>query len=546
MVDACNDRAVQRLRQRKPRPHKPLAVMMREEQLAEHVSVDAQQLASLKERIHPIVLLSRNAGSGLSEQIAPRLGEVGVMLPYSPLHYLLLKDFAGPLVATSANISGEPVLIDDAKVKQRLAKVADAELHHNRPIQRPADDPVYRVIYHRSRPLRLGRGNTPLEIQLPITIDVPTLAVGGHMKNTIALAWQDNLVISPHIGDLDSLRSRQVFEQVIADLQTLYHVKVQRVVCDAHPKYNSTQWARNSGLEWFPVYHHHAHASAVVGEFPKESSWLVFAWDGTGYGVDKTIWGGEALLGNSGSWRHVSSWRRFCLPGGERAAREPWRSAASLCWEADRDWQAGVDDYDLAFQAWKKKLNCPITSSTGRLFDAAASLIGLVDTVSFEGQAPMWLEALAHKGNAEALQLEMQRDDEGVWRADWEPLLDNLLDEKRSQADRACCFHETLANTVLNQAQRIREEQGDFAVGFGGGVFQNRLLTERSIDLLKQQGFRCYLPEKIPVNDGGLCYGQIVEAHSLYHSKAHKTNAQKTSAHTSNRNRKKERQGFSL
>jgi hydrogenase maturation protein HypF len=257
--------------------------------------------------------------------------------------------------------------------------------------------------------------------------------------------------------------------------------------------------------------------------------------------VDKTIWGGEALLGNSGSWRQVASWRRYYLLGGDRAAREPWRSAASLCWETGRDWQPAIADCDLAFQAWKKKLNCPVTSSMGRLFDAAASLIGLVDTVSFEGQAPMWLEALARQGNAEAVSLEMQRDKKDVWRVDWEPLLDTLLNQKLAQADRARCFHETLALTALHQAQRIREEQGDFAIGFSGGVFQNRLLTERTIALLKQDGFRCYLPEIVPVNDGGLCYGQIVEAHGLigannvkdrfYNINVHKTSVIRDSEH---------------
>ena len=527
MADACNDQAVQRLRERKPRPHKPLAVMMTEQQLVEHVVVDTEQLALLTGVIHPIVLLPQHTTSRLSQHIAPQLQEVAVMLPYSPLHYLLLKEFAGPLVATSANISGEPVLTDNHDVDKRLPHVADAILHHNRPIQRPADDPVYRVINNQPRPLRLGRGNAPLEIQLTFTLDKPTLAVGGHMKNAVALAWQDRIVVSPHIGDLDSLRSRRVFEQVIADLQTLYHVKAQRVVCDAHPKYSSSEWAQTSGLELQTVFHHHAHAACLSGEFPEEKTWLVFAWDGTGYGMDKTIWGGEALLGNSGSWQQVASWRQFHLPGGERAAREPWRSAAALCWAANRDWQPDIKDSELAHQAWLKKLNCPATSSVGRLFDAAASMIGLVDKVSFEGQAPMWLEALAQQGSAEALSLEMDQDEQGVWRADWGWLLDMLLDEQQSQANRARCFHESLALTLLHQALQVREEHGDFAVGLSGGVFQNRLLTERSIALLKQHGFRCFVPETIPVNDGGLCYGQIVEAQSLIKIKGNRKEQQK-------------------
>jgi len=515
MVDACNDEAVQRLRDRKPRPHKPLAVMITEQDLPQFVLTDKDERALLSGVEHPILLLTQKPGNALSKLIAPNLNEVGVMLPYSPLHYLLLNEFARPLVATSANISGEPVLTDNNEVATRLHHVADAALHHNRPIQRPADDPVYRVINSKPRAIRLGRGNAPLELNLPFAIDKPTLAVGGHMKNTIALAWKNNIVVSPHIGELDSLRSQQVFAQVIEDLQELYQVTAERVAYDAHPKYSSTEWAKASGLELISVYHHHAHASCLSGEFPAEKNWLVFAWDGTGYGVDKTIWGGEALLGNSGSWQQVAGLRQFQLPGGDRAAREPWRSAAALCWEANLDWQPAIEDMQLAHQAWHKKINCATTSSVGRLFDAAAALIGLVDKVSFEGQAPMWLEALAQQGDSEALSLEMDQDDHGVWRVDWQWLLEMLQDNKQSQADRARCFHETMALAILHQALQVREQYGDFAVGLSGGVFQNRLLTERAIEQLQQHGFRCYFPEHVPVNDGGLCFGQIVEAHGM-------------------------------
>ena len=518
MADACNDKAVEKLRERKPRPHKPLAVMMTEQALSQHVIVGDDEQTLLSGVKHPILLLRQKPHNALSKLIAPNLTEVGVLLPYSPLHYLLLKEFAGPLVATSANISGEPVLTDNGEVTKRLRHVADASLHHNRPIQRPADDPVYRVINDKPRAIRLGRGNAPLELKLPFAIDRPSLAVGGHMKNTIALAWKNNIVVSPHIGELDSLRSQQVFAQVIADLQELYQITAERVVCDAHPKYSSTEWAKASGLEVLPVYHHHAHASCLAGEFPTEKNWLVFAWDGTGFGVDKTIWGGEALLGNSGYWHQVASFRQFNLPGGDRAAREPWRSAAALCWKANLDWSVSNKDFDMLQQALHKQINCPVTSSAGRLFDAAAALIGLVDKVSFEGQAPMWLEALAQQGNAEGLSLEMDQDDQGVWRVDWQWLLEMLLDDKQSQADRARCFHETMSLVILHQALQIREQYGDFAVGLSGGVFQNRILTERAIEILEQHDFRCYFPEHVPVNDGGLCYGQIVEAHAVLSS----------------------------
>jgi hydrogenase maturation protein HypF len=517
MVDACNDEAVELIRRRKPRPHKPLAVMMTEHQLEEHVILNKEKRVLLESEVHPIVLLEKKQGSSLSSLIAPQLNEVGVMQPYSPLHHLLLQEFGGPLVATSANVSGEPVLTDNTDVVQRLSKVADAYLHHNRAIQRPADDAVYRIIHGKPRILRLGRGNAPLELTLPVSIEKPMLAVGGHMKNTIALAWENRIVVSPHIGEMDTLRSQKVFEQVIQDLQALYHVEPEVLVCDAHPQYYTTQYAleqvaQQPALEIQKVFHHHAHASCLPAEYPDTKRWLVFTWDGTGYGEDQTIWGGEALLGQAGSWQRVASMRPFHLPGGDKAAREPWRSAAALCWETHTAYQPAIMDLDIAQYAWESKVHCPQSTSVGRMFDAAAALLGLLDKTSFEGQAPMWLEALAEKGEAEGLSLEMDRDEKGIWRTDWQWLVEVLMDSSIPMQTRARCFHETMALTLLHQAIQIREEHGYFSVGLSGGVFQNKLLTNTVVSLLRRHDFQVYMPLRIPVNDGGLCFGQVVEA----------------------------------
>ena len=342
--------------------------------------------------------------------VAPGLGVVGVMLPYSPLHHLLLNAFGAALVATSANLSGEPVMTDAASVEQRLGGVAQAFLHHNRPIVRPADDPVYRTIRGRARPLRIGRGNAPLELRLPVELDRPVLAVGGHMKNTLCLAWGGRAVISPHIGDMGTARSLEVFEQLVADLQSLYGVRAEALICDRHPGYATTRWAQRQRLPCVEVQHHAAHAAALVGEQAGDSApgdWLVFTWDGVGYGSDGELWGGEAVHGGPGRWRRVASMRPFRLPGGERAGREPWRSAVSLAWELGRHAEARrlvaqlreradpAGDYDLLYHAWQRGLNMPHTSAVGRLFDAAAALTGVCRTASFEGQGPMWLEALA-------------------------------------------------------------------------------------------------------------------------------------------------------
>ncbi|HEB66820.1 MAG TPA: carbamoyltransferase HypF, partial [Gammaproteobacteria bacterium] len=518
ICDATCASAVARLRARKPRPHKPLAVMFPfrgEDGLAalrEYTEPDAAEAAALRDPARPIVLVRRRPDSDLAADIAPGMDRLGAFLPYSPLHHLLLDALDRPLVATSGNLGGEPVIVDAEMVEARLSRIADVFLHHDRPIVRPADDSVVQHVAGRIRPLRLGRGLAPLELRLPRPVGRPTLAVGGHMKNTVALAWDDRLVVSPHIGDLDSPRALNVFEQVIDDLQSLYHVRAERVVCDAHPGYASSRWARASGLPIHEVFHHHAHAAQLALEHPDVERWLVFTWDGVGLGEDGTLWGGEALLGRPGHWRRVASFRPFHPPGGDRVAREPWRSAAALCWAAGLEYTPPQDP-ELVRAAWERGLNAPGTSAVGRLFDAAAALLGLVDNASFEGQGPMWLETVASHGrvgNGEPLACRF--NEHGLLVADWQGLLAPLCDERITIANRAAGFHATLAATLVEQAHLLRERHGGFAVGLSGGVFQNRRLAEPAIDALKEGGFPVHVPAAIPCNDGGLSGGQIIEA----------------------------------
>ncbi len=515
LCDAHNDAAIARLRTRKPRPHKPLAVMFPAcsddplELLADAVHLSQAHREQLLSVQRPIVLARKRPDCTLSPLLAPGLDEIGVMLPYSPLHHLLLDGFAAPLVATSANISGEPVLTQNSAVEERLGHVAEAFLHHDRPIERPADDPVFRVIADRPRPLRLGRGCAPLEQGLPFTLPIPVLAVGGHMKNSIALAWQDRIVISPHIGDMGTARSLAVFKQTVADLQALYGVVAESVVCDAHPGYATSRWAERCGLPLQRVLHHHAHASAChAGSSNKP--WLVFTWDGVGYGADGKLWGGEALLGCPGSWQRFASLRPFHLPGGERAGREPWRSAAALCWESGREWAGPPADTALLREAWQRRLNTPQTTAAGRLFDAAAALTGVCLEASFEGQGPMQLEA-ACEGMVDPVELPLTQQASGLWTSDWEPLLPVLLDASRRSGERAACFHASMANTLLQQARCARDAHAIDCIGLSGGVFQNRILTQQAMVLLEQDGFDVTLPETIPVNDAGLCFGQVIE-----------------------------------
>lgn len=515
MCDARSDIAVARLRERKRRPVKPLAVLIAEDWLADGDALatiaapDERERAWLRSPRRPIVIVAKSPTSALATAIAPRLAEVGLLLPYSPLHHLLAADFGGPLVATSANVSGEPVLTDADSVEQRLGQVADAFLHHDRPIRRPADDSVFRSLDGVPRPLRLGRGLAPVEWRLKTPVSRPTLALGADLKNTIALAVDDRVVISPHLGDLGAPHSLDIFEQIIADLCRLYAVAPERLVCDAHPGYFSSRWARGRPLPIRRVFHHHAHASAVFGEFDLDQPLLVFAWDGLGFGADGTLWGGEALLGVPGQWRRVASLRPFRLIGGDQASREPWRCALALCCESRRSWPAAPAGSDLACQVWERGINCPRTSSVGRLFDAAAALLGLGATQSHEGEAAMALEALA-RTEGTGIDLPLAWDGE-IWRVDWEPLLALLLDAARPIQERASGFHASLASAIARQAEHVRRVHGVERVGLGGGVFQNRRLTEQTLRLLADAGFQTYLPRRLPVNDAAISFGQIVE-----------------------------------
>ncbi|MEJ2407466.1 MAG: carbamoyltransferase HypF [Candidatus Thiodiazotropha sp.] len=521
MCDARNEEAIHRLRQRKSRPDKPLAVMFPQtgadglDALRMELLPSEPEAELLRSAMRPIVLCQKDTNSTLARNLAPGLSEIGAMLPYSPLHHLLLQGFGGPLVATSGNLSGEPVLTVNREADSRLARIADGFLHHNRPIRRPADDPVYRQLAGKPRPLRLGRGNAPLEHSLPFTLERPLLAVGGEMKNSIALAWEDRLVLSPHIGELHSPRALDVFEQVVTDLQRLYGIEAHNLVHDAHPDYHATRWARASGRKTIAVYHHHAHASALYGEHWPDNAepWLVATWDGVGYGPDGTLWGGETLFGTPGNWQRFGRLRPFRLAGSDRAGREPWRSALALCLESGRQWPQAPAESELLEQAWQRGLNSPLTTAAGRLFDAASALLGLGHTSSFEGQGPMALEAVAGASD-DYIGLPLQRLESSCWQNDWEPLLDLLLDQRKEVAERAAMFHNSLARCLLAQALKAREVHAISTVGLNGGVFQNRRLTEQATALLQQAGFEVQLAQHLPCNDGGLAWGQIIDAAS--------------------------------
>ncbi|MCK5336099.1 MAG: carbamoyltransferase HypF, partial [Gammaproteobacteria bacterium] len=308
-------------------------------------------------------------------------------------------------------------------------------------------------------------------------------------------------------------RSLEVFEQTVHDLQSLYGITATAIICDAHPGYATSRWAQQCGLPVTKVFHHHAHASSLALEYPDVKNWLVFSWDGVGLGADGSLWGGETFLGCPGNWQRVASFKTFRLPGGEKTSRQAWRVAASLCWHSaiDTDFENNHSSLEQLKTIWQKNINCPESSAAGRLFSAAASLLGLLDEESFEGHGPMLLETLAETGQADGLSLPIIEDEKGVLRIDWQPLVKMLKDKTLKTAYRARCFHETLAECVSRLSLQYCEENKDLVIGLSGGVFQNQLLLRLIKQRMQQHKLDLKVPASVPVNDGGLSAGQIIE-----------------------------------
>ncbi len=518
ICDAGNEASVDRLRQRKRRPDKPFAIMVPQrgqddlEAVRALVAVSEAAGAALATPHRPIVLMPRRATAQIAPSVAPDCGELGLFLPYSPLHVLLLDALDRPLVATSANLSGEPVLIAPAEVEDRLSGVADAILHHTRPIARPADDPVLREIAGHITPIRLGRGNAPVEQALPFPLPMTALALGSQMKATVALGFGDRAVISPHIGEMDGPRSLQVLEEVSASLQGLYGEAASLLLCDAHPGYTTHRWARKQDLPVVPIYHHHAHASALAAEHPGDTGrWLTFAWDGVGLGEDGMLWGGDVLWGRPGGWRRVARFRPFRLTGGDRAGREPWRSAAALCWAEGRDLPHPPDGIEIARHAWETGINTFETTAAGRIFDAAACIVTGRTHGSFEAQGPMRLESLAAGVTGQATALPVSRIDAELWEVDWAPLLAGLSDRSQEPARRAADFHASMAQLIPDLARKLAPDFPHAQIGLTGGVFQNARLVQDILDRTSDMETPLRLHRRVPCNDAAISFGQLVE-----------------------------------
>ncbi|MEP0822451.1 MAG: carbamoyltransferase HypF [Ignavibacterium sp.] len=522
VVDARNDRAVRHLRARKGREEKPFALMYPGlNEIRRRCEVSDLEERLLLSPESPIVLLKRRASEGdeVAESVAPRIPTLGVMLPYTPLHHLLLRELRFPVVATSGNLSNEPICTDEKEALHRLRGIADRFLVHDRPVVRHVDDSIVRILLGRELVLRRARGYAPLPVALERQPRDSVLAVGAHLKNTIALSFDSNVFMSQHIGDLESGESMNAFKRAVADFQKLYDTTPTRVVCDSHPDYLSTQFAKSLPVPVTTVQHHVAHVAACMAENHLDGKLLGVAWDGTGLGDDGTIWGGEFLLAEGSSFDRVATFRTFPLPGGEQAIREPRRVAIGLLYEMlgpgvferkDIPSIASLAEYErrVIGRALGRTINCPRTSSVGRLFDAVASLLDVRQRLGFEGQAAMELEYAALEADTrEQYDVELVTSRHPIV-LDWAPMIKGILADSEARVSARAIsakFHNTLANTILRVAQAV----GQNRVVLSGGCFQNSFLMTRTVHLLADHGIRPYWHQRIPPNDGGIALGQI-------------------------------------
>ena len=520
LVDARREDVVRELRRRKLREEKAFAVMFPSCEGALRYCVASEvERRLLRAPESPIVLLRRLANDdGLAPSIAPRNPYFGAVLPYTPLHHLLMGALGFPVVATSGNLSEEPICTDENEAVRRLRGIADVFLVHNRPILRHVDDSVVREMGGRELVIRRARGFAPL----PVYADreLPTvLAVGAHQKNAISASVHSQVFISQHIGDLENEASYEAFRSVITAFEALYELKPAVIACDMHPDYMSTQYARASALPQVAVQHHYAHILSCMAENHLPPPVLGISWDGSGFGPDGTVWGGEILHVTGDGFRRVAHLRPFLLPGGEKAVREPRRCALALLYEVfGQDAfsaalvPAGVfsdDELQVLRTMLCQRINSPVTTSAGRLFDGFASLLNLRHVARFEGQAAMELEfVLAGASVDHAYPFEIRTDGDTLVM-DWAPAVRAVLTEKNVPLQVASArFHNMLVAMGVEVAKRI----GQRRVAISGGCFQNKYLTERFISRLQEAGFQPYWHQRVPPNDGGIALGQLMAA----------------------------------
>jgi hydrogenase maturation protein HypF len=531
-VDAADHEAVVRLRRRKHREEKPLAVMVRDLDMAgEMVHVSGTEAQLLRSRQKPIVLLEKKSRTGLSREVAPGNRYLGVMLPYTPLHVLLMEGFSGPLVMTSGNVSEEPISRDNHGAFLKLHGIADYFLTHNREIHLRGDDSVMRVVDDVPRQIRRSRGYVPVPVFLSSSLKTmpSVLALGAELKNTICLTKQNRAFLSQHVGDLENLETYEFFNLTISHLRRILEIRPETMVHDLHPDYLSSRFAREqTELPTLAVQHHHAHIVSCLAEHGAEEAPVMgLAMDGTGLGTDGTIWGGEVLFCDAVSFSRPAHLSPVPLPGGDAAANSPWRMGLMYLYNA---YGEALFDLDIPFvraldretaslvlQMARKGINSPLTSSCGRLFDAVSALLGIRGEIAYEGQAAIELEMCQDLLEEGIYELDIHGEP-GGWILETAPIIrgvtaDLLKGESTGVISRR--FHNSLIGMLHEICSILRAEKGMKRVALSGGAFQNKTLLRGVTKALMADGFDVMSHALIPANDGGLSLGQAVIAGTL-------------------------------
>jgi hydrogenase maturation protein HypF len=533
-ADAASEPATAALRSRKHREDKPFAVMAASLEAARTLAVvDDAAAALLTGPQRPVVLLPARPGNGIAAAVAPGSRQLGVLLPYTPLHHLLLAEAGRPLVLTSGNVSDEPIAYEDGEAAIRLAGIADAFLAHDRPIHIRTDDSVLRSFRGRPYPVRRARGYAPEPLRLPVSAPRPVLACGAELKSTFCLAAGDRAFVSPHIGDLENLETLESFRRLTEHYGELFGIVPAVLAHDLHPDYLSTGYAqRRAAAEGLPltgVQHHHAHIASCLADngAGRDAEVIGVAFDGTGYGTDGTIWGGEFLVASLARFERAGHLAAVPMPGGAAVIRQPWRMAAAYLDAAGLAGPApALDVRNRHEQHWnavlamgRRGVNAPLTSSAGRLFDAVSALLGVRDTVTYEGQAAAELEQLADPGADGAYPAGIDAGE--VFVARGTDLFLAAAEELAAGAARpgiAGRFHHGVAALTVTCCELVRERTGLAVVALSGGVFQNVLLLTEVTGRLEAAGFAVLTHARVPCNDGGISFGQAaVAASQPYH-----------------------------
>jgi len=525
---ACNAhsrQAVERLRQRKNREEKPLAVMVKNLVIAEkYVVLSDREKQLLTSQQAPIVLAEKRPDSEMNDQIAPGNPRLGIMLPYTPLHKLLFHSTTDMLVMTSGNYTDEPICIDNDDAQERLRDIADYMLVHNREILQRVDDSVAIVLRNTPRIIRRSRGYVPRPVKL-LQRTEPILAVGGELKNTLGYSKDDAAFLSQHIGDLTNVRAMDFFHHTRDHLKSILEIDPAIIACDLHPGYLSTQWAtEQTNRTLLGVQHHHAHLASVMVEHRLTDPVIGIIMDGTGYGIDGTIWGGEVLVGDYSGFRRFAHFENTPLPGGDKAIKEPWRMGVSyLLHTFGEEYRRHVPSEWRKYpvrqiaEMIEKNINSPLTSSCGRLFDGIAALCDGRTHITYEAQAAIEFQHQMQTSTARPLTYEISKVNEH-YEVLIPPIIREvvqLLETGDGLPEISFRFHQMLVNLFLDLAVRARTETGLTHVALSGGVFQNTYLFEQVAEQLENHGFDVFTHARVPTNDGGISLGQLAVAQAL-------------------------------